>query len=114
MSYNKLRIAKIIQETPDARSFVLDVPADLAGKYRYRAGQFLTFKVPHPDGAFNRCYSLSSAPESDGQPKVTVKRVANGKGSNWFHDALTEGATLEVMPPAGRFVLGTSDVPLLL
>ena len=65
MSYNKLRIAKIIQETPDARSFVLDVPADLADKYRYRAGQFLTFKVGHPDGAFNRCYSLSSAPETD-------------------------------------------------
>ena len=75
MSYNKLRIAKIIQETPDARSFVLEVPTDLADKYRYRAGQFLTFKVGHPDGAFNRCYSLSSAPETDGLPKVTVKRV---------------------------------------
>src|SRR5258708_2136377 len=49
MAYNKLRIAKIIQETPDARSFVLEVPADLAEKYRYRAGQFLTFQVSHPD-----------------------------------------------------------------
>src|SRR5262245_48333812 len=115
MSYNKLRIAKIIQETPDARSFVLEVPADLADKYRYRAGQFLTFRVTHPDGAFNRCYSLSSAPETDGQPKVTVKRVVGGKGSNWFHDALKEGGTLEVLPPAGRFVLGDSgDRPLLL
>ena len=46
MSYNQLRIAKIIQETPDARSFVLEIPADLAEKYRYRAGQFLTFRVP--------------------------------------------------------------------
>ena len=114
MSYNKLRIAKIIQETPDARSFVLDVPADLAEKYRYRAGQFLTFKVGHPDGAFNRCYSLSSAPETDGLPKVTVKRVTGGKGSNWFHDALKEGGTLDVLPPAGRFVLSNSDATLLL
>jgi len=23
---------------------------NLAGKYRYRAGQFLTFRVPHPEG----------------------------------------------------------------
>ncbi len=69
MSYNQLRIAKIIQETPDARSFVLEVPADLADKYRYRAGQFLTFQVPHADGAFNRCYSLSSAPRPTGCPR---------------------------------------------
>jgi 3-ketosteroid 9alpha-monooxygenase subunit B len=115
MSYNTLRIAKIIQETPDTRSYVFDVPAELADRYRYRAGQFLTFRVTHPDGHFNRCYSLSSAPETDGAAmKVTVKRVAGGKGSNWFHDALAEGATLEVMPPAGRFVLGDGDAPLLL
>ncbi len=87
MSYNKLRIAKIVD---------------------------LTFRVPHPEGAFNRCYSLSSAPETDGLPKVTVKRVEGGKGSNWFHDALKEGLTLEVLPPAGRFVLGDGDAPLLL
>ena len=115
MAYHQLRIAKIIQETPDARSYVLEIPPAEAERFKYRAGQFLTFKVTHPDGAFNRCYSLSSAPETDGQPKVTVKRVTNGKGSNWFHDALKEGGTLEVMPPAGRFVLtDKSDNTLLL
>ncbi|MEI6201714.1 MAG: ferredoxin--NADP reductase [Enhydrobacter sp.] len=114
MAYHQLRIAKIIQETPDARSFVLDVPANLADKFRYRAGQFLTFRVPHGEGAFDRCYSLSSAPEADGQMKVTVKRVAGGKGSNWFNDALKEGATIDVLPPAGRFVLSDSAHPLLL
>ena len=114
MAYHQLRIAKIIQETPDARSFVLEVPADLAGKFQYRAGQFLTFRVAHGDDVFNRCYSLSSAPGIDGQPKVTVKRVDGGKGSNWFHDSLKEGGTLDVLPPAGRFVLGDGDAPLLL
>ncbi|MFZ5783274.1 MAG: 2Fe-2S iron-sulfur cluster-binding protein [Pseudomonadota bacterium] len=114
MAYNTLRIAKIIQETPDARSYVLEIPPELAEKYRYRAGQFLTFRVPHPEGAFNRCYSLSSAPELDALPKVTVKRVDGGKGSNWFHDALAEGGTLDVLPPAGRFVLGEGEAPLLL
>ena len=115
MSYNTLRIAKIIQETPDTRSYVFEVPAELADKYRYKAGQFLTFKVTHADGPFNRCYSLSSAPETDGAAlKVTVKRVTGGKGSNWFHDALAEGHGIEVMPPAGRFVLRDGDAPLLL
>jgi len=115
MAYHQLRIARIVQETPDARSFVLEVPADLADKFRYRAGQFLTFRVPHEAGAFNRCYSLSSAPEIDGHRlKVTVKRVPGGKGSNWFNDALAEGNTLHVLPPAGRFVLKDGGAPLLL
>jgi 3-ketosteroid 9alpha-monooxygenase subunit B len=116
MVYHQLRIAKIVQETPDARSFVLEVPADLAAQFKYRAGQFLTFKVPHEQGTFNRCYSLSSAPEIDGTHlKVTVKRVAGGKGSNWFNEALKEGGSLHVMPPAGRFVLKDGgDAPLLL
>jgi 3-ketosteroid 9alpha-monooxygenase subunit B len=114
MAYYQLRIAKIVQETPDARSFVLEVPSDLADTFTYRAGQFLTFRVPHSDGPFNRCYSLSSAPETDVQMKVTVKRIAGGSGSNWFNDHLKEGSILEVMPPAGRFVLTESDVPLLL
>ena len=115
MAYHQLRIAKIVQETPDARSFVLEVPADIADKFTYRAGQFLTFQVPHESGAFNRCYSLSSAPETDGKHlKVTVKRVAGGKGSNWFNDKLQEGGSLHVLPPAGRFVLKDSTAPLLL
>jgi 3-ketosteroid 9alpha-monooxygenase subunit B len=115
MAYHQLRIAKIVQETPDARSFVLEVPDDLADRFRYRAGQFLTFRVPHGQGHFNRCYSLSSAPETDGRHlKVTVKRVTGGKGSNWFNDFLKEGGSLHVMPPAGRFVLKDSPAPLLL
>ncbi len=116
MAYHQLRIAKIVQETHDSRSFVLEVPADLASQFQYRAGQFLTFKVPHDSGDFNRCYSLSSAPETDGTHlKVTVKRVEGGKGSNWFNDALAEGGSLHVMPPAGRFVLKDGgSAPLLL
>jgi 3-ketosteroid 9alpha-monooxygenase subunit B len=115
MAYHQLRIAKIVQETPDARSFVLEVPEGLADRFRYSAGQFLTFRVPHDGGTFNRCYSLSSAPETDGrQLKVTVKRVPGGKGSNWFNAALAEGGTLDVLPPAGRFVLKGGAAPLLL
>ncbi len=114
MAYHPLRIAQIVQETPDARSFVLEVPEALAEKFKYRAGQFLTFRVPHADGHFNRCYSLSSAPETDKLLKVTVKRVAGGKGSNWFNDTLSEGGSLDVLPPAGRFLLTTSEAPLLL
>jgi len=114
VAYHELRIDRIVQETPDARSFVLSVPEELAERYRYQAGQFLTFRVPWQGGSLIRCYSLASAPGIDALPKVTVKRVEQGRVSNWFNDQLERGDRIEVMPPAGRFVPRGEDEPLLL
>ena len=47
--FHPLRVKAIVQETPDTRSFVLDVPAELHDLFRYRPGQFCTFRV-HIDG----------------------------------------------------------------
>ncbi len=49
-----------------------------------------------------RSYSICSAPQ-DGNLRVAVKRVADGRFSAWAHDALRVGATLFVAPPEGRF-----------
>ena len=51
-----------------------------------------------------RCYSMSSAPAIDAQLTVTVKRVPGGKVSNWLHDNVNEGDSLDVMKPGGTFV----------
>jgi 3-ketosteroid 9alpha-monooxygenase subunit B len=114
LSYHPLRVREVVRETHDTLSYVLDVPADLADRFRYRAGQFLTFKVPVSGGELLRCYSLSSAPEIDALPKVTVKLVPGGRGSGWFHGSVTPGSTLQVMQPAGRFVLHEGERALLL
>ena len=53
----------------------------------------------------------------DDEHKVTVKRVAGGRISNWVNDRLKVGDVVSVMPPEGRFVLGQRDhaeAPLLL
>ena len=60
--HRSLTVAKVVVETPDARSIVLDVPPELADWFRHRPGQFVTVRVPMPDGQVARCYSLSSAP----------------------------------------------------
>lgn len=94
---------------------MLEIPAALRESFRYRAGQFLTFEVPWGDTPLFRCYSLSSSPDCDDEHVVTVKRIAGGRVSNWFHDVLREGAVLRVQPPAGRFVLRPgSERPLAL
>ncbi len=104
-SFHSLRIADVVTETADARSFTFEVPPRLEALFRYVHGQFLTFEVPWQQMRLHRCYSLSSAPECDALPKVTVKRIERGRVSNWFNDELRPGSTLDVKPPEGLFVL---------
>jgi 3-ketosteroid 9alpha-monooxygenase subunit B len=107
--FHTLEIAGIVQETHDTRSFILAVPESLQDDFRYRAGQFLTFEVPWGGMDLRRSYSLSSAPETDPWPKVTVKRVDEGRISNWFNDNLNVGDSIRVQPPEGRFVLRSNE-----
>jgi 3-ketosteroid 9alpha-monooxygenase subunit B len=113
LSFFELRVARVVDETPDARSYELAIPAGLAERFRYRAGQYLTFEVPLGAEPILRCYSLASCPERGEPHRVAVKRVPGGRGSGWFHDAVRAGTVLRVMPPLGRFVLRESDRPLL-
>jgi len=100
-----LRVARVVPETHDAMSIVLEVPDGLREEFRYEAGQFLSFKVPFEGRVLTRSYSLSSSPEVDGEHKVTVKRVDDGRVSNWMNDRVSGGSRLQVVPPAGLFVL---------
>jgi 3-ketosteroid 9alpha-monooxygenase subunit B len=103
--FHALRVAAVVRETADASSFVLDVPADLTGKYAYRSGQFLTFRVEIADEIHFRSYSMSSSPALANQLQVTVKRVPRGPVSNWMNDALRPGDQVTASVPAGGFVL---------
>ncbi|MCZ6464554.1 MAG: ferredoxin--NADP reductase [Proteobacteria bacterium] len=109
-----LRIARVIPETPDARSLVLEVPEALRERFAYRAGQFLSFRIAVDGARLVRCYSLASSPDTETEHKVTVKRVEDGRVSNWINDALREGDVLEVMRPAGLFCLRKSDAVIVL
>ena len=104
--YGPLRVGAVVDETADAKSFVFDLPPEQAQTFAYRAGQFVTLRLP-VRGAdaphLPRSYSMSSAPGLDEGLRVTVKRVAGGLGSNWLCDQVCAGDTLQVLPPAGVF-----------
>lgn len=96
------------------RSFEL-VPHDGKPIPSYYPGQFLTFqfKVPGQDKPVVRCYSLSDAPRND-HYRISVKRLdappdqpdaPPGLASNFLHDQIAEGETLEVRAPSGEFYL---------
>lgn len=111
--YHALRVKRIVQETGDTRSYVLDVPDGLQDVFRYRAGQFCTFRVRLGGEEHLRCYSMSSAPETDADLTVTVKRVPDGLVSNWFNDNVSESDVLEVTKPAGVFCRQDGERPVV-
>ncbi len=111
--FHRVSVARVVEETVDSRSFVLDVPESLRTRFTYRAGQFCTFRVVVDGVARMRCYSMSSAPEGDEPLTVTVKRVPGGIVSNWLIDHVAAGDAVEVTPPAGVYVLTGATGPLV-
>lgn len=111
----RLRVAEVVAETADACSLVFDVDTAHADRFSYRPGQFLTLRIPSDrTGSVARCYSLSSSPHLDVRPRVTVKRTADGYGSNWLCDEVRPGDELDCLPPAGVFTPKSLDEDLLL
>ncbi|MGK8507491.1 2Fe-2S iron-sulfur cluster-binding protein [Nocardia asiatica] len=108
--FQRATVTRIVKESADARTFVL-APHD--GPIAYRAGQFCTFKITVNGTDLFRSYSMSSAPETDGELMTTVKRVPGGAVSSWMHDNLSEGDEVEMSKAAGRFCLRETGVPLL-
>ena len=114
----ELEVAEVIEETPEAKSIVFAVPAGEEKGFRYKAGQFLTLRVPSErTGSVARCYSLSSAPddaESASRLRVTVKRTRDGYASNWLCDNVAAGDSMHVLAPSGIFTVDDFDQDLIL
>ncbi|MGV0645697.1 2Fe-2S iron-sulfur cluster-binding protein [Mycolicibacterium sp. XJ879] len=108
-----LRIKRVVRETCDAVSLVLDVPAGRAQSFRYRAGQYVTLQVDVGGDRHQRCYSMSSFPNCGDELQITVKRDPGGLVSNWLNDAAAAGDEISVAPPEGRFVLGEGERDLV-
>lgn len=112
---HRLTATDVIEETSDAKSIVFRAPEEFSELFSYRPGQFLTVRIPSErTGHVARSYSLSSAPGIDDGLKVTVKRTADGYGSNWLCDNVTPGTEITVLPPSGRFTPAGYEDDLLL
>jgi ring-1,2-phenylacetyl-CoA epoxidase subunit PaaE len=101
LKFQKLRVAKVIRETPDAVSICFENPDKSV--YTYIPGQYLTLKVDIDGKPYNRAYSLSSCPFIDEHLTVTVKVTPGGKASTWLHDRIKPGDTMDILPPLGNF-----------
>lgn len=96
------RVAQVVEvrdETPRARTLVLDVP-QWPG---HRAGQHVDVRLVAEDGyQAQRSYSIASPPE-EAHVALTVERLEDGEVSPYLIDVLRPGDGLEVRGPIGGY-----------
>lgn len=101
-SFYELKVKAIQTETADAATLIFEVPESLSDTFQYTQGQYLTLRFQFNGKEERRAYSMCSSPLEE-HLAVTVKRLAGGLVSNYIHDELKSGETIEVMPPEGKF-----------
>ena len=89
--------AKVL-EIERLASNVCRVTLEPATPLYYHAGQFINLR--RRDGLI-RSYSLASVPRLDPHLELHVKRLPNGRMSDWIFDELSPGESLDIQGPNG-------------
>ena len=106
------KITKIVQETPDVKSFWIALPKN--AEFKHKPGQFVMLKLPQSE--MQRAYSLCSTPEEVKKNKeiiVNLKHYEGGVFSTMMHN-IKEGAEIDMTGPFGKFMFEDSMMPVVL
>jgi ferredoxin-NADP reductase len=105
------KVTEIRRETPNAKTFRLDLPERTA----FLSGQHFIVRLTAPDGyTAQRSYSVASAPDGSGTIELTVERLPDGEVSSFLHDVVMVGDDLEVRGPIGGWFIWRGDTPAVL
>ncbi|WP_432092336.1 1,2-phenylacetyl-CoA epoxidase subunit PaaE [Streptomyces sp. bgisy100] len=108
-AFHQLQVAAVDRLTDDSVAVTFAVPPELREAYRFTPGQHLALRRRSTDGSeIRRTYSICGPAGSSGGPetlRVGVRLVEGGEFSTFALKELQAGHTVEVMAPAGRFVL---------
>jgi ferredoxin-NADP reductase/DMSO/TMAO reductase YedYZ heme-binding membrane subunit len=99
----QLRVERIVQETPNVKTFRLVPPDRSAFPFAYLPGQYLTFLLQIGGKPVSRSYTIASTPSRPGYCEVTIKREEQGLVSRHMHDAVKEGDLVSIAAPSGKF-----------
>jgi ring-1,2-phenylacetyl-CoA epoxidase subunit PaaE len=102
LHFHPLRVREVAPDTDEAVIVSFDVPPELQETFRFNHGQYLTLRAMRNGKDLRRSYSICAGVD-DPCLRVGVRKVAGGAFSQWVHQGLKAGDTLEVMPPQGRF-----------
>lgn len=105
--FHPLEVVDIKRETVEAVSIKLRIPEELAEEFKFIPGQYLMFKHTINGEELKRSYSISSSP-GEGELRVGVKEVPEGRFSTFANRELKVGDVLNTLAPRGRFIVETS------
>jgi nitric oxide dioxygenase len=108
----EFKLVNKVQESAEIVSFYL-APADGGAILDFAPGQYIGLQLMIDGVEMRRNYSLSAAANGC-QYRISVKREPSGKASNYLHDRVQVGESLQLFPPSGEFTLSHSDKPLVL
>lgn len=96
-----LEVARVDRLTDDAVAVTFAVPDDLAEAFAFEAGQSLTLRRVVDGVEHRRSYSICAPVGAP--PRIGVREIPDGLFSRWLVRDVTPGATVEVLPPTGRW-----------
>jgi len=99
------KVVRVVEESSVIRSFYLQPQGHRQAAFE--PGQFLTIKIPIDGKSLIRTYTLSSAP-ADEYLRISVKREAAGVVSDYLHQHLGVGDSLEAKSARGDFTFDAS------
>ncbi len=109
----RARVVRIVDETADTKTFVLQPNALWKGSKGGLAGQFVNLRLQINGRRVERIYSLSSRPGAR-LIAITVKRQGRGVVSNHLHANVKVGDVLTLSQADGEFTLPASLPPKIL
>ena len=98
---DELECCYIRDETHDVKSFVFKGSEPCF--FSFIPGQFITLELNIGGERINRTYTISSSASRPYLINITVKRIQDGKVSNWLHDNLRVGSKIKAIGPSGFF-----------
>lgn len=104
--FHPLEVVDIKRETLEAVSIKLRIPDELKEEFTFIPGQYVMFKHEINGEEVKRSYSISSSP-GEGELRVGVKEVTDGRFSTYANRELKVGDILNTLAPRGRFVVNT-------
>ena len=100
--FHDLTVRRIEPDTAEAVIVTFDVPPDLREVFGFTQGQYLTLRKTIDGEDLRRSYSICAGVD-DGELRVGVRQVKEGRFSNWINQHLKPGDSVAVMAPQGRF-----------
>jgi ring-1,2-phenylacetyl-CoA epoxidase subunit PaaE len=97
VEFQPLAVRRVDRLTPDSVAITFDVPAELAARFVFAPGQWLTLRRGEERRSYSICAPCGQA------PRIGVREVPGGAVSPWLVREVRPGDYIDVLEPSGNF-----------